>query len=79
MQQIKIIIIGTPTLHRKHPHYRCPCCIDSQITKLIKGFKHSTRDIKPGQRYSMDYGFVRGPSDKTAGKGKILDSIDVYT
>ena len=53
MQKIRIITTGTPALHIKHPHYRCPFCIDSQMTKHTKGFKHSTGDIKSGQRFQF--------------------------
>lgn len=79
IQKIRSITTGTPTLHKKSPHYRCACCIDSQMTKCIKGFKHSPGDIKPGQRFSMDYGFIREPSNKIEKKGKIFASIDGYT
>ena len=49
------------------------------MTKMLEGYKHEHEGIGIGNRFLMDFGFVRGPLSKGETKGKIMSSFDGYT
>lgn len=52
---------GIPLMGNLHPMFDCESCIRSKLTKAPKGKTETFEASKPGERYHMDFGFVRGP------------------
>lgn len=50
-----------PMMGNLHPMFDCESCIRSKLTKAPKGKVETCEATKPGERYHMDFGFVRGP------------------
>ena len=70
---------GTPTACKKHRFSRRPCCQDSKMTKMIKVHSSTHNVSMVGNRFLMDFGFVRGPNEDNNKKGNIIASFDGYT
>ena len=77
MDNIKAVTDGVPKLkHLRNPFFKCEHSMHGKITQMKKGFNEDpTRATVPGQRFFMDYGFIRAHTEE----GKILQSIDNYT
>ena len=72
------ITTGTPILNL-YTFFSCPCCNDSKMTKMIKGFRKEHIHLQPVNRFLMDYGFVCGPMSDKENKGNILSSVDGFS
>ena len=77
MENIEDVTEGVPKLkHLRNPFFKCEHCMHGKITQMKKGFNEDPiRATVPGQRFFMDYGFIRAHTEN----GKILQSIDGYT
>ena len=51
---------GTPTLKSKQIFLAVHVVTTVKMTKKIKGFSSTYIHLQPGNRFLMDYGFVRG-------------------
>ena len=49
------------------------------MTKMIKGHSNLHNTTTVGNRFLMDFGFVRGPDTEKDKKGNITASFDGYT
>ena len=79
ISKVPTITTRTPRKYKNHPYFQCPCYQDSQITKILKEFKPSNLDLKPGNCHLMDFGFVRGDPTKKEQKENIIASFDGFT
>jgi len=43
MNDIAKVTTGTPAMRRKHHLFKCPCCQDGKMTKMVKGHKTPLR------------------------------------
>ena len=84
MQNIHKCTLGVPTL-RRHNFHSCSICHEMNITKTSpKGDSHDTISAF-GQRFQMDYGFMRGAQDTRTnirsheGYNCYLLIVDFYT
>ena len=59
MKYIHHCVEGVPKMH-KHPMQKCRVCDEMKITKASKRGGTSKDTTKPGERFHMDFGFVRG-------------------
>ena len=61
MNTIGKLTTGTPNLWHTHRFFKDSCCQDGKMTKMIKKHKSEQRAKIPGNRFLMDFGFIRSP------------------
>ena len=59
MKHIHQTVDGVPKL-TKHPFHKCNTCDDMKVKKQLNAKGESAPTTRPGQRFHMDFGFVRG-------------------
>ena len=55
------------------------CWQDIKVVNMLKYYKHSVIDLKPGNCFLMDFSFVRGPPIQKEQKVNIISSFDGCT
>ena len=72
---------GIPNLSKKrHQFYHCDTCAHSKIHKSNRNKSITTKTTSRGQRFHMDFGFVRGEEYRRQNKNKtgFITSMDGY-
>ena len=79
--QVSKVCDGVPNLTVKNPFHYCDDCSRGKMTSMIKGHDHSEHVATSfGERFQMDFGFVRGTYKKEgATAGPLVTSIDDCT
>ena len=81
MEKIHHAVEGVPELKSKrHAFYHCDTCVHSKIQKRNRNKSISTKTNSRGERFHMDFGFVRGEDHKEYNSKlrRFITSIDGF-
>ena len=70
---------GVPSLKKRNPFFSCGDCSSGKMTEKIRGYnKNPLRATSTGERFNMDYGFVRGSTTFKNETGPLITSKEGF-